>query len=592
MSHPWLKRREPARRKPVPPTYWRWFMDRIQWRNVLRWIKWCDALRRIKWRNVLRRCLAFLLALSCLLQQAIAQEASPLPTFEELEAEGAIIGEIRINNQNIFNLDDPRENNALYRAANKLHIRTRPSVIRRALLFKSGEPVSAQVMEESERLLFSSGFLYEATIRPIAYHDGVVDVEVITKDTWTLDPGIGFSRTGGDNRSSYGLAELNFLGTGVTIGYKQTDDDGQRTERFEYSHPLLFGTRGVVDYVYEKLEAGDRQFLSLARPFYRLDARWSAGVSAFTSDLLESTTNNDGQTGQHRVQRDAASVFGGRSKGLIDGWTQRYSIGLDYTKVTNTLVPGLPPPDTLPEDAIRVSPFVRYDIVEDNFAKLTNRDQIDRAEYFELGFRANIKLGYAATALGSTRPAWSYAAAISNGKELADERMIVAAAAVTGVYSGGDDEGRLFSGGLKYYIPQSDRALTFLGLAGDAARDKRVSTQLTLGGNNGLPGYPTDYQRGDRRVLLNFEQRIYTDWYPFRLFRIGGAVFFNAGSAWGDEASNSSKPDWLADVGFGLRIFSMRSAFGSVWHLDFAFPINPADDIPSYQVLLLRKTSF
>jgi len=540
----------------------------------------------------MRRCLPFLLALSCLLQQAIAQEASPLPTFEELEAEGAIIGEIRINNQNIFNLDDPRENNGLYRAANKLHIRTRPSVIRRALLFKSGEPVSAQVMEESERLLFSSGFLYEATIRPIAYHDGVVDVEVITKDTWTLDPGIGFSRTGGDNKSTFGLSELNFLGTGVTIGYKQTDDDGERTERFEYSHPLLFGTRGVIDYVYEKLETGDRQFLSLARPFYRLDARWSAGVSALTSDLLESTVNNDGQTGQYRTQRDAASVFGGRSKGLIDGWTQRYSIGLDYTKVTNTLVPGLPPPDTLPDDVIRVSPFVRYDIIEDNYAKLTNRDQIDRAEYFELGFRANIKLGYAATALGSTQPAWSYAAAISNGKELANERMIVAAAAVAGVYSGGDDEGRLFSGGLKYYIPKSDRALTFFGLAGDAARDTLVSTQLTLGGNNGLPGYPTDYQRGDRRVLLNFEQRIYTDWYPFRLFRVGGAVFFDAGSAWGDESSDNSGPDWLADVGFGLRIFSMRSAFGSVWHLDFAFPINPADDIPSYQVLLLRKTSF
>ena len=228
----------------------------------------------------------------------------------------------------------------------------------------------------------------------------------------------------------------------------------------------------------------------------------------------------------------------------------------------------------------------------DNFAKLTNRDQIERAEYFELGFRANIKLGYAATALGSTRPAWSYTAAISNGFEMKDERLLVATAAVTGVYTEGNDEDQLFSGGLKYYIPRSDRALTFFGLAADVARDPRISTQLTLGGNNGLSGYPTDFQRGDRRVLLNFEQRLYTDWYPFRLFRIGGAVFFNAGSAWGDEATDSSEPDWLADVGFGLRVFSIRSAFGAVWHLDFAFPINPADDIPSYQVLLLRKTSF
>jgi len=135
MSHSWLERHEPARRKLVPPTYWRCLMRRIQWRNVLRPIQWCNVLcrtqrrnvlhpiqwrnvlRPIQWRNVVHRCFAFLLALSCLLQQAIAQDASPLPTFEELEAEGAIIGEIRIDNQNIFNLDDPRENNGLYRAA-------------------------------------------------------------------------------------------------------------------------------------------------------------------------------------------------------------------------------------------------------------------------------------------------------------------------------------------------------------------------------------------------------------------------------------------------------------------------------------------
>ena len=584
--------------------YFRSVLILIRQRSAERWSVWRSTLRSHVWRSTalrshvwrstaLRSGGAMLFTTFCLLQQAVGQETPPLPTFEQLEAEGAIVGEIRIDNQNIFDLDDPRENNALYRAANKLHIRTRPSVIRRALLFESGDPVSAQVMEESERLLFSSGFLYEAIIRPIAYHDGVVDVEVITKDTWTLDPGIGFSRRGGDTKSTFGLTELNLFGTGVAIGYKQRDEEGDITETFEYSHPLLFGTRGQFNYAYVTSDDADRQIFSLSRPFYRLDARWSAGISGFTSDSLVSTYSSDNVvTGQYRAQRDFVSVFGGWSKGLIDGWTQRYSIGIDYDNAIYRPVPGLPTPESIPDDEIRVSPFVRYDIIEDNYAKLTNRDQIERAEYFELGFRANVRLGYAATALGSTRPAWSYTAAISNGVMLADERMIVAAAGVSGVYTGGDDENRLFSGGLKYYIPRSDRALTFFGIGADIARDRLVTTQLTLGGNNGLPGYPTDYQRGDRRALLNFEQRVYTDYYPFRLFRLGAAVFFDVGSAWGDEASGSSEPDWLADVGFGLRIFSMRSAFGSVWHLDFAFPINPDDDIPSYQVLLLRKTSF
>ena len=40
---------------------------------------------------------------------AAASAPNPLPTLAELEAAGAVIGEIRINTQNIFDPDDPRE---------------------------------------------------------------------------------------------------------------------------------------------------------------------------------------------------------------------------------------------------------------------------------------------------------------------------------------------------------------------------------------------------------------------------------------------------------------------------------------------------
>ncbi len=527
-----------------------------------------------------------------LLPQTDNQEPTSLPTLEELETLGAIIGNIEIDNQNIFDLDDPKENNVLFRLANKVHVRTRKSVIKRILLFKSGEPLTVQLIEESERLLFSSGFLYDATIRPTAYNNGVVDLKVTTRDTWTLDPGIGFTRSGGDNTTRFGLTELNLFGSGVGIGYRQRNVDGKQAEEFEILNPQLFGTRARLNYLYEQVDEGDRQLISLIRPFYELDARWSAGISTLYSDTVASNYSNGVITEQYRIKRNTASVFGGWSKGLIDGWTRRYTIGLDYTKEENSVVPDQAPPSPLPADDTRVAPFFRFDLVEDNFARLKNRDQIERAEYFALGFRADMKIGYAATALGSTRPAWIYAAGISNGVEMRDERILVGAASVSGVYTGGNDENQLFTGGLKYYVPQSDRALTYFAISGDAARDIDTSAQLALGGNNGLPGYPTDYQRGNRRVLLNIEQRLYTDWYPFRLFRVGGAVFFNAGSAWGEKGSDSAKPDWLADVGFGLRIFSVRSAFGTVWHLDFAFPVNPPDGVPDYQVLILSRRSF
>ncbi|MEN8132650.1 MAG: POTRA domain-containing protein, partial [Pseudomonadota bacterium] len=267
-----------------------------------------------------------------LMQQAVAQNTAPLPSFEQLEAEGAVIGEVRIDNQNIFDLNDPKENNLLFRLANTLHIRTRPSVIRRALLFKSGEPVSVQLIEETERLLRDNNYLYDVKIRPLAYQDGVVDIEVTTRDTWTLDLGLGFTRKGGDNETKYGLEEYNLLGTGIGIGWQRTIIDEGTTDQFEFQIDQLFGTRTRLGYSYEERHDGKGQFASLVRPFYALDARWAAGVKGSTADRLISSYTDGVLTGQYRQDRDLVNVFGGWSKGLIDGWTRRYSAGLDYLK--------------------------------------------------------------------------------------------------------------------------------------------------------------------------------------------------------------------------------------------------------------------
>src|SRR3989304_5199181 len=62
-----------------------------------------------------------------------------LPSDEELAAGGAVIGEIVIRNENIFDISDPRENNWLFRLTNKLHARTRPWLIRNQLLFRTGD---------------------------------------------------------------------------------------------------------------------------------------------------------------------------------------------------------------------------------------------------------------------------------------------------------------------------------------------------------------------------------------------------------------------------------------------------------------------
>jgi len=50
--------------------------------------------------------------------------------------------------------------------------------------------------------------------------------------------------------------------------------------------------------------------------------------------------------------------------------------------------------------------------------------------------------------------------------------------------------------------------------------------------------------------------------------------------------------DWLADVGFGLRLALTRSASRKVIHVDVAFPLSGDTTIDDVQFLLESRRSF
>ena len=95
-------------------------------------------------------------------------DTGAIPPPEELEARGSIIGEVKIRVGDVFDTSVEGESAWLYRTANKLHIETRPSVIRDQLLFKPGEPYRHRLVQETERILRANGYLYDAVVvRPL-----------------------------------------------------------------------------------------------------------------------------------------------------------------------------------------------------------------------------------------------------------------------------------------------------------------------------------------------------------------------------------------------------------------------------------------
>ena len=187
---------------------------------------------------------------------------------------------------------------------------------------------------------------------------------------------------------------------------------------------------------------------------------------------------------------------------------------------------------------------------------------------------------------------WLYAGTVSDGFTVLSGHELLASASLTGQYGSAGVERQLLSASARYYVPQTSRSVFFASLAADVARNPNPQDQLLLGGDNGLRGYPLRYQSGDRRALITVEQRVYSDWYPFRLFRVGGAAFYDIGRAWGGPNENTVNTGWLSDVGLGLRILSARSASNNVLHADLAVPTHRDPNIKSVQFLIKITNTF
>ena len=516
-----------------------------------------------------------------------------LPSDAELEAAGAVIGKIDIDIRNIFDERDPREKNGLYRLANRLHIRTKRSTIKAQLLFASGEKYAARKLAETERALRLLSYIYDARVVPVRYADGKVDIKVITKDVWTLSPGVSFGRAGGSNSSSFNLQDSNFLGWGKSLQVSRNSSVDRTSSTVSWADPNVFGSRWTAAGAYVDSSDGSERVVQVAQPFYSLDAPWSTKITAVSFDRTISRYNLGDIVDKFNDNESSYELSGGISNGLIDGWTKRLTFGVRYDR--NTFLPAptnLTPAKQLPPDRTLSYPFVGFDILEDKYERVGDENQIGRTEDVYFGTEVSGEVGLSNSAFGADRNAVMLVAHLLRGFELSDPQQLF----MTSNFSSRIEDGRarnlIADVGGKYYWRWRPDWLLYAAVSGTVTDALDPDLQLLLGGDNGLRGYPLRYESGTSRALLTVEQRVYTDWYPFRLVRVGGAIFADVGRTWGSGVVGNSDPGLLRDVGFGLRLGNTRSGLGNVLHIDFAFPLNNIAGIQKFQFLVQTMQTF
>src|SRR5580692_2182376 len=453
-----------------------------------------------------------------------------VPSDAAMEAAGAVIGKIDIDIRNIFDESDARESNGLYWLADRLHIRTKPATVRAQLLFASGDKYRARKLAETERALRLLTFIYDARVVPVHYADGKVDIMVTTKDVWTLSPGISFGRSGGANSTKFNLEEENLLGWGKTLQVSRGSTVDRTTDTVAFSDPNVFGSHWTSAISYSDSSDGSQRSALLQHPFYSLDTTWSTKASGLSFDRTISRYNLGNIVDQFNDNQSAYELSGGVSNGLIDGWTKRFTFGMRFDRNLFLPTPGTATPaQQLPPDRTLSYPFVGFDFLQDAYKKVGDENQIGRAEDLYFGTEVAGEIGYSSDSFGADRDAVMLSAKALHGFDLPHEQQLFLTSDFSSRLEEGHARNLIADAAAKYYWRWREDWLLYAAFSGTTTYRLDPDMQLLLGGDNGLRGYPLRFESGTSRALFTVEQRVFTDWFPFRVARVGGAVFADVG---------------------------------------------------------------
>lgn len=502
------------------------------------------------------------------------------------------IANISLEQLNVFNTQLEAENNALFRFANRVHMTTEPDVIKNILLFQPGDEYQPKKLSESERLLRKQNYLYDADISAELDCDGNVDVKVTTRDLWTLLPEISFSRSGGENKSSIGFRESNLFGWGKRLSISRTSDADRDGYLFVYDDPNILSSRYRGRVEYSDNDDGKRHLLELTYPFYSIDTPYSYGLISFSDQRIESLYKRGEVFSEFEQKTDYNQLHFGHSKQLGHSWTQRLSVGYIFEEHSFAATPATHTP--LAESRDLSYPYVSGHWFEDHYVKVRNFDSIYRTEDLNLGWNVKGLLGYSSEEISDDDSRAIYSFNARKAHFSGDNTLWRFYASLDGHWNEQQSkvENLFATSQVQYYLNTSLQQSWYAKIRVDYAKNLTPDKQLNLGGDNGLRGYPLNYQQGDRSFLINLEKRYYWEYDLLQLFKVGGAAFFDIGRAWFDDKHNGNNGQVLKNAGIGLRLAPSRANAGTVIHIDIAAPLDKSDDVDSVQWLVTVKNSF
>jgi len=190
----------------------------------------------------------------------VAPDRSAPPAIEKRSDEnylnyaGKKIRNIEVRRLDVFgtNINNPgsESTHKVDNLLNKTHINTHENIIRKNLLFKSGDEIIPLTLGDNERLLRQLSFINDARILVVTVSDEEADIVVITRDIYSLGASYDYK---GFDKGNLSIFEKNIFGLGHHLEIDLPFD-------FEKSNYPGFGATYLINNI-------SRSFINL-RTFY------------------------------------------------------------------------------------------------------------------------------------------------------------------------------------------------------------------------------------------------------------------------------------------------------------------------------------
>jgi Omp85 superfamily domain len=481
------------------------------------------------------------------------------------------IGRVIVECDDVYSQHEALRGRA-YRAADALHIRTRPNIIRKFLLFKEGDPYVPERVAETERNLRALAFLKSATVIASEPHDGVVDITIRTQDTWSLAPGTDAGMKGGVGSFGMQITDSNLAGSGqhLSLSY-QKNDDRSRTA-IDYRNPSLFAPYWQSRIWIARASDGYEQRISLARPFYSFATPWSAELSFDNLRQADRLFANGLQTDKFNEMHRQVTVAFGRAFDVNDTLARRLTFGVRTTDDVFSDVP-LQTSGSMPDNRQFRYLFGRFERAENRFITLDYIDSDMRLQDFDIGSRVSAEAAVSPAIAGAHATTEFARVAASSGRAFDSRSFAVARISAESRFESGL-RNTVATGSIRFVRRfDTEHPQTFVGrivINSGWRLDRDV--QFFADGESGLRGYHMHAFEGSRSFLVNAEQRIYLGRELGQIASPGVVVFADAGNATYGGLAQLLK--LRSDVGVGLRIGLPRTP-RNVLRFDLALPLVP-----------------